>query len=99
MTCPNCGSGQIVLGLKRAPRRGKIIDEIFRLLQLAGPQGLTAEDVEALTHLGHQTVSARIHDLELRGVIEAAEQRPTKRSGRPAWAWRAISAEAAEAAR
>lgn len=98
MACPHCGSGQLVMGLAAAPKRGQIRATIARLIRSAGPQGLTVEDLKDLTKLEHQTVSARVHDLWRAGEIEQASARHT-RSGRPAWAWRAVDAAAAEASR
>lgn len=100
MSCPHCGSGQVVMGLAMRPRRGQIISTILRMLKDAGPQGLTVEDLETLTHLPHQSVSARVHDLHRRGAIAPIGVRKN-RSGRAASTWVAapaqVSAAAAEA--
>lgn len=97
MSCPHCGSGQLVMGLDAPPKRGTIIGTLLRLIRAAGPQGLTVEDLEKLTKLPHQSVSARVHDLNNRGDICAVGSRPN-RSGKRAATWVAAMRFAHEAA-
>jgi len=49
--------------------------------------GLTADEVEVRTSLPHQTVSARIRGLVLRGLLEDSGERCLTRSGRKAAVW------------
>jgi len=53
------------------------------LLVLAGPAGLTSEEVEERLGLTHQTASARLSELKIRGCARGGERRMT-RSG--SWA-------------
>jgi hypothetical protein len=61
--------------------------QVEALLRLAGPGGLTSEQVERRLGLSHQTASARISELFARGNAVRGERRMTT-SGR--WARAAV---------
>lgn len=85
--CPACGyCQQGRLALSGPPKRGNIKESIRRLLKACGPQGLTVEDLTKLTHVGHQSVSARVHELERAGELRCVDARATS-SGTPARAF------------
>lgn len=51
------------------------------------PCGLTCDQLETITRRSHQTVSASLHAIRKKGLIEdSGERRPT-RSGRQAIVW------------
>lgn len=74
------------------PVQGADAQMVLRLITEA-PDGLTCDEVEAMTERSHQTISARIYDLGQAGYIfrhydEAGK--PTRRrtrSGRKAHVW------------
>lgn len=51
---------------------------------LQSPDGMTCDEIETLLEMRHQTVSARIRDLVLDGLIFDTEARRKTRSGRGA---------------
>lgn len=63
--------------------------QIYCLIQGAGERGLTADELEVLTGLSHQTCSPRPGELRDLGVIEDSGMRRPTRSGRAAIVWRA----------
>ena len=89
--CPVCDAERAMRGLTR-PKRGHIKARLLAYIECAGPQGLTVDDLERLTKLGHQSVSARVHELKAGGCIVAAGKR-TNPSGKPATTWRALGAD------
>lgn len=85
--CHACGCAQQgTLALASRPKRGAIKESIRRLLRQCGPQGLTVEDLTKLTHVGHQSVSARVHELDRAGELRCVDARATS-SGTPARAF------------
>jgi DNA polymerase len=60
---------------------------VFSVIHGSGAGGMTCDEVEVDTGMRHQTVSARIRELQQRGrLVDSARRRPT-RSGRPAIVW------------
>lgn len=57
------------------------------LATIVSAGGLIADEVEARTGLPHQTVSARIRGLVLKGLLEDSGERRRTRSGRSAAVW------------
>ena len=51
--------------------------------------GATCEEVELATGLSHQTCSARIRELVLKGLVRDSGERRMNKSGRTATVWRA----------
>jgi hypothetical protein len=65
-------------------------ERVFRAVQAAGAEGLTADEIEVATSLGGNTVRPRIDELRKEGRIGRTEmQRPT-RSGRNAFVYVAL---------
>jgi len=52
-----------------------------------GAHGATCDDVEQMEGMLHQTASARIRELFLRGAIHNSNRHRDTRSGRPAIVW------------
>jgi hypothetical protein len=88
MNCPHCGrdANQPALLLAARPKRGTLPATLRRMLRDCGPQGLTVEDLTRLTRVGHQSVSARVHDLWNRGELDCVGERATS-TGRTAHAF------------
>jgi len=55
--------------------------------QIERAVGATADEIEHLTGLKHQTVSAQIRHLYEGGIVCASQDRRPTRSGRPATVW------------
>lgn len=53
----------------------------------AGRRGLTCDEVEVLLDMRHQTASARIRELALRGAVHDSTVRRRTRSNRSAIVW------------
>lgn len=68
------------------PDLGRLEAIVFACIK-ARPR--TCDEVEAVTGLSHQTVSARIRGLVLRAALEDTGQRAITRSGRRAAIWQA----------
>jgi predicted transcriptional regulator len=51
----------------------------------------TSDQIEQLLNLSHQTVSARLRGLVLKGLVEASDGRAKTRSGRNAIIWQKVS--------
>lgn len=65
----------------------RLEDIVFRRITAAGTHGMTDDELEVVTGLSHQTVSARRRTLVLKELlIDSGRQRPT-RSGRKAVVW------------
>lgn len=54
------------------------------------PDGLTCDDIEVLLGMSHQTTSARVRDLAIRGEIRDTGKRRNTRTGRKAIVWEAV---------
>jgi hypothetical protein len=54
------------------------------------PTGLTCDELETLIPMSHQTASARIRDLSLRGDIKDSGKRRDTRTGRKAIVWQVV---------
>lgn len=65
--------------------KAKLQAEVLKHIRLLG--SATSDDVENMTGLSHQTVSARMTELKALNAIVPAEHKKT-RSGRSAQAWR-----------
>jgi hypothetical protein len=60
---------------------------VFDLVRQAGDKGLTDDELEVLTKLSHQTVSARRRTLVLKHMLRDGGQRRLTRSNRKAVVW------------
>lgn len=69
---------------------GLVLDAIRN----AEPNGLTADEGEQRTGLIHQTYSARVRELEQRGLIRKTDMRRPTRRNRPATVYRATEVRA-----
>lgn len=58
--------------------------QVFEAVRSAKEQGLICDEVEELLVLKHQTASARLRELVLKGLIVDSGQRRLTRSRRPA---------------
>ncbi len=56
--------------------------------------GATADEIECVTGLSHQTVSAQIRHLAEAGILTASSERRPTRSGRAAIVWMLATREA-----
>jgi hypothetical protein len=66
---------------------GFLEDVVYGAIKRAGARGVTCDEVEVREALAHQTASARIRGLYLKGlVVESGKKRKT-RSGRNAIVW------------
>jgi hypothetical protein len=61
--------------------------QVFDLVRQAGDRGLTDDELEVLTALSHQTVSARRRTLVLKRMLRDGGQRRRTRSNRLATVW------------
>ncbi len=59
--------------------------KVYDLFRLAGWEGRTTDECEAELGLTHQSVSARVHELEKLKLIERRGARRKTRAGRPAF--------------
>ena len=67
-----------------APTAGAIRERVLDMVRGCGVFGATCDEVEKLLDLRHQTASARLRELVLRGqIVDSKRQRET-RSGRQA---------------
>lgn len=69
--------------------------QVFDLLQLAGHEGLTCDQIETAGNLRHQTASARLYELRDLKLIETRGIRRKTSAGRTAAVW--VLTEVAEA--
>lgn len=67
-----------------AASRQSMMESILALIRNAGRAGMTADEVLVATGLTHQTGSARVHDLKVRGLIVPSGARRKTRGGRMA---------------
>lgn len=56
------------------------------------PLGMTCDELEVLLMMSHQTTSARVRDLAMRGSIRDNGKRRKTRTGRTAIVWEAVGA-------
>lgn len=75
------------------PKAGTRRGEVYRLIQRAGEQGLTDDELEYKTGKSHQSVSATRNTLMNDGLIEASGFRRRTRWGNDAIAWKVASNE------
>lgn len=69
-----------------APRTVVALQQrVLAAIEAAGSNGLTTDEVEAITGLSHQTASARVYELRGAGRIRRTELRRRTRSGRYAY--------------
>lgn len=54
------------------------------------PTGLTCDELETLLSMSHQTASARLRDLVMRGDIQDSGKRRKTRTGRTAIVWTVV---------
>lgn len=55
---------------------------VFEAVYLAGPLGMTCDEIEIVTERAHQSVSARVHELARAGLLVNAGKRRRTRAGR-----------------
>jgi len=67
------------------PFLGKVDAKIVELIRRF--KGLTSDEIELMTLMKHQTVSAQIRHLSERGILEPSAGRRKTRSGRNAIVW------------
>jgi predicted transcriptional regulator len=58
------------------------------------PNGATCDEIEVALELRHQTASARLRELQLRGWVETSNEKRLTRSGRMAHVYRRLPADA-----
>jgi len=76
-------SQQAAKQIKPAALRLRLLAE----MRLRGSMGATCDELEQAMGLSHQTASARLREMNLKGqVVDSGERRPT-RSGRAAIVW------------
>ena len=63
---------------------------VYLSISDAGADGMTCDEVEAHLAMRHQTASARIRELVLKGYVRASEKCRRTRSGRAATVWEVI---------
>ena len=62
--------------------------QVYDLIRSAGWEGMTVDEIEAKTGRTHQSISARVNELENWKPTPLIERRASKRktrAGRPAW--------------
>lgn len=59
--------------------------QVYDLICAAGWEGLTMEQVEKETGRTHQSISARINELEKLGLVERRAAKRKNNTGRGAW--------------
>lgn len=74
------------------PHVTEIAERVLAHLVEVGDDGATCDEVEQALELSHQTASARLRELVLKGRAEDSGQRRTTRSGRKAAVWVAVKA-------
>lgn len=60
---------------------------VWERIRGTGMAGMTCDEVEARLGLRHQTASARIRELAVRGLLADSGRRAATRSGRQAVVW------------
>jgi predicted transcriptional regulator len=58
---------------------------IYDLICAAGQEGMTMEEVEVKIGRTHQSVSARINELEKMGLVKRRARKRKNKTGRDAW--------------
>lgn len=76
-------------GHEEAPPRPISVAEIVEVARIAGDQGVTCDEAEAVLRRGHSSVSARFHEAVHAGLLVATGERRRTRAGRGASAYRA----------
>jgi Asp-tRNA(Asn)/Glu-tRNA(Gln) amidotransferase A subunit family amidase len=71
------------------PETGKLRLGVLSELQVRGSTGATCDELEQALHLSHQTASARVREMSLKGTVKDSGQRRLTRSGRRAIVWQA----------
>lgn len=75
---------------KARPRAGTRRYEVFKLIEKAGTNGLTDDELESLTGRSHQAVSATRNTLMNDGLIEESGHKRRTQWGNLAIAWRKV---------
>jgi len=70
-----------------APHVSRLAEEVLEQIWLCGEEGSTCDEIEFLKDMKHQTVSARIRELKIKGRIKDSGLRRKTRSDRPAIVW------------
>lgn len=60
---------------------------VLKRIRRSGKRGMTCDEVEVQLDLRHQTASARVRELFVKGQIIDSGERRTTRSGRAAVVW------------
>ena len=68
------------------PLKSGMRERLHGIIKMRGERGLTVDELEIVTGMPHQTVSARVHEMAKLGTIVDTGKRPT-RSGRNAAVW------------
>ena len=71
------------------PKASALRLRILAELQVRGSFGATCDELEQAMNLPHQTVSARLREMALKGAIGDSGQKRATRSGRAAIIWHA----------
>jgi len=69
------------------PKAAAIRLRVLAEIQIRGSTGATCDELEQAFGMSHQTVSARLRELNLSGHVLDSEQRRKTRSGRNAIVW------------
>jgi predicted transcriptional regulator len=71
------------------PKAAALRQRILAELQVRGSFGATCDELEGAMGLAHQTASARLREMALKGLIVDSEMKRATRSGRWAIVWHA----------
>lgn len=80
-----------VAARKIQPHVGRIAGEVYRFILARASKGATCAEVEKALELSHQTASARIRELALKGMVYDSGHRRRTPANRPAIVWFANS--------
>ena len=69
------------------PKASALRLRVLAEIQIRGTTGATCDELEQAMSLSHQSASARIRELGLKGKIRDSETRRKTRSGRAAIVW------------
>lgn len=69
------------------PKLGFLEDVVWAAIKRSGARGLTCDELELRESLSHQTASARIRGLFLKGLVQESGKQRRTRSGRNAIVW------------
>lgn len=71
------------------PNVAALRQRLLAELQVRGSTGATCDELEQALNLSHQTASARLREMNLKGAIVDSAKRRNTRSGRAAIVWHA----------